>query len=152
MPFKLIVIIFVIIGFAYKLALNIVKYRSANNPTPENLKDVYDSETYEKWKKYSAEHCRLDIISTVVSYAISLTLLATNAYSAFASLFGDSFMLQILAIILIETVLDIVVGTVESYIANMVIEQKYGFNRTKAKTFIFDRIRNVFLHLFYLQD
>ena len=58
---KLLVIAIAVLGFVYKLALSIVKYRSANNPTPENLKDVYDEETYEKWKKYSAEHCRQSV-------------------------------------------------------------------------------------------
>jgi hypothetical protein len=44
------------VTFVYRLVLNIVQYRSANNPTPDNLKDVYDAGTYEKWKKYEAEH------------------------------------------------------------------------------------------------
>ena len=51
---KLIVIIIVALAGLYELALNIVKYRSANNPTPQNVADVYDAETYKTWKKYSA--------------------------------------------------------------------------------------------------
>ena len=145
MYIKLIVIALAVLGFAYKLVLNIVKYRSSGNPTPDNLKDVYDEETYEKWKRYSAEHCRLDIISGCVSIAVTVALLATDAYSAFAALFYPNIYLRVLAIILLELIVDLVVGTVESYIANMVIEQKYGFNRTSIKTFIFDRIRSLLL-------
>lgn len=142
---KIAVIVLAAVGILFKVALGIVKYRSANNPTPENLKDVYDEETYERWKRYSAEHCRLDIISTWISCGITVILLATNAYSAFASLFGGHYLLQILAVVLIEIIVDLVVGTVESYISTMVIEQKYGFNRSSMKTFIFDRARSLIL-------
>lgn len=147
MNLKLIVILVAVLGGLYSLVLNIVKYRSANNPTPDNLKDVYDEETYEKWKKYSAECSRLDIASTLVGIVISVAMLATNVYSAFASLFGDNTYLQIFAVILLELAVGAVVGVVESYISNMVIEQKYGFNRTTVKTFIFDRIRSLIIGL-----
>ena len=142
---KLLIIALAVFGILFKVVLGIVKYRSANNPTPENLKDVYDEETYEKWKRYSAEHCRLDIISTWISCGITVILLATNAYAAFASLFGDHYLLQILAMVLLELIVDFVCGTVESYISTMVIEQKYGFNRSSMKTFIFDRVRALVL-------
>lgn len=143
MTLKLIVIIVALVGGLYSLLLNVVKALSANNPTPENLKDVYDAETYEKWKKYSGEHSRLGIISSIVSCIVTLALLSTNAYAAFASLFDkSSWFWQLFSVILLESVVGAVVGGVESYIANMKIEQKYGFNRSTMATFIKDRIRS----------
>ena len=50
MDFKLIVILLAVLGSLYSLMLNVVRHFSANNPTPENLKDVYDADTYNKWK------------------------------------------------------------------------------------------------------
>ena len=147
MTVKLIVILLALVGGIYSLVLNIVKYRSANNPTPANLADVYDTETYEKWKKYSAEHSRLSIISTVVSCVVTVALLFTNVYSYFASLFPDNFFMQVFSVILLEVVVATLVGVIESYVSNMIIEQKYGFNRTSIKTFIFDRIRSLVLGL-----
>jgi hypothetical protein len=67
MEFKIIVLAIVVFSAVYSILLNVIRYRSAKNPTPESVKDIYDSETYEKWRRYSAEHCRLDIISTAVS-------------------------------------------------------------------------------------
>ena len=135
----------VLIGI-YDLVLNIIRYRSANNPTPENMADVYDAETYVKWKKYSAENSRLAILTGIISCVISVALLATNAYSAFASLFGSHPVAQLFAVILLVTAVDFVVGVVKSYISNMIIEQKYGFNKTTIKTFIGDCIRNLLLN------
>ena len=147
MNFKILFIIFAILGGAYSIVLNIVSYRSCNNPTPESVADVYDAETYAKWKKYSGEHCIVDIMSSTLSCIITVALLATNAYSAFASLFPNNEFMQLLAVILLEIAVGTVLECVFSYIGNMKIEQKYGFNRSSLKTFIFDRIRSVALGL-----
>ena len=143
---KLIFIVLAVLTGIYDLVLNVIRYRSANNPTPENMADVYDAETYVKWKKYSAEQSRLAILTSIISCVIEVALLATNAYSAFASLFGEHPITQLFAIILLVTAVNFVTGVVRSYIMNMVIEQKYGFNKTTIKTFITDCIRDLILN------
>ena len=47
---KLIIMLLATLACVYELLLNIVQYRSANNPTPKNVSDVYDKETYQRWK------------------------------------------------------------------------------------------------------
>ena len=143
MTFKVILIICVLIKCIYSVMLNIVRYRSANNPTPENLADVYDAETYQKWKKYSAEHNRLNIISDVISCIAMLALLVTDAYSAFASIFpeGGGMYAVVILTVAVDTIIDIPI----KYVSTMVIEQKYGFNRSSIKTFVIDCIRSLLL-------
>ena len=145
MTLKLIVILILILGIAYKTVLNIVKYRSANNPIPESVSDVYDSETYLKWKKYSAETCRVSIVFTLISGVITIILLATKAYASFAGLFPGGVFWQLLAVVILEVAIGTVVEIIERYFSVMVVEQKYGFNRTSVKTFIFDRFRSLAL-------
>ena len=142
---KLLILCLLILGAVYRLALEIVRYRSANNPIPENVADIYDSETYAKWRRYSAEHCRLNIVSTVVSFAVSFVLLLTDTYAVVADLFGGGAFLQLLSVVLLETVVDTLVGLCFSYYETMVIEEKYGFNRSSMKTFVTDQIRNLLL-------
>ena len=145
MDLKLLIIIAVLISGIYSVILNIVKFCSANNPTPQSVSDVYDAETYAKWKKYSAEHCRLSLVSTIVSCVVSIILLATNAYFAFSSLFPTNLFVQLISVILLEMLVGTVLGVIEGYISTMIIEQKYGFNRSTMKTFIFDQIRSFIL-------
>lgn len=148
MIIKLTVILIVLLSTAYRIVLGIVQYRSAGNPTPANVSDVYDAQTYATWQKYSREKSRLELIFTGIGAAISLTLLATNAYAAFASLFpADNWFLQPFAVILLDMAINLIPGIVRSYISNMVIEQKYGFNRTTVKTFIIDQFRSNLLEL-----
>ena len=143
---KLVILLLLALGAVYQLALNIVQYRSASNPIPENVADVYDPETYGKWRRYSADNCRLSMVSTLLSFAASLALLCTDAYAAFASVFGGGYFMQLLAVILLETVVSTVVGVGTRYYGTMVIEEKYGFNRSTMKTFVTDRIRDLLLN------
>ena len=144
---KLFVIIAVIISGLYQLVLRILQYRSANNPTPENLADVYDAETYTRWKRYSAEHSGLSILSGIVGCAVSVLMLVTNVYSAFASIFGAGWFWQLFSVILLESVVGTVVGALFSYIGTMKIEEKYGFNRSTMKTFVIDKIRGFIIEM-----
>ena len=142
MIIKIIVMLAVVLSSAYSVVINIVKYRSASNPIPDTVSDVYDSETYLKWKRYSAERCRLDFIFEIISCIATLVLLFFNAYAWFADLMPAS---AFFAVIILETADGMLISTVRDYISTMVIEQKYGFNRSSVKTFIFDCIRNAIL-------
>ena len=142
---KLPVIVLLILGTLYRLVLNIVQYHSAGNPIPENVADIYDAETYAKWRRYSAEHCRLSILSTCLTFLLSLALLCANAYAAFASLFGAGIFLQLLSVVLLDSLAGFVVGVGIGYYETMVIEEKYGFNRSTLKTFVTDQIRDLLI-------
>ena len=144
---KWIIIIVAFVGGLYSFILDVVSHRSANNPTPESVSDVYDEQTYAKWKKYKAEHSRLSLVSGVVTTLISIVMLFTNVYSAFAALFPSGFFWQLFAVILLELSIGTVVGIVRDYISTMIIEEKYGFNRSSMKTFIFDIIRSLLVGL-----
>ena len=147
MNYRLTVIILVLIVGLYQTALNVVRALSAKNKTPENLSDVYDAETYTRWKMYSKETSLLAILSGAVSCGITILLLLTNAYSPFASLFPMGTFMQLFAVILLEIFATSVADIYFSYIATMKIEEKYGFNRSTLKTFIKDKIRGVILEM-----
>ena len=147
MPWKISLIVLLVLVYAYKMLLHIVSYRSANNPTPQNVADVYDAETYKRWKSYSAEKCRLHIISTAISFVVSISLLLTNAYAAFAGLFPAHAVWQMAAVLILETAVGFIADVVIGYVDSMVIEEKYGFNRTTMKTFIIDQLRGLILGL-----
>ena len=147
MNFKLLVLILVVLDGLYQMVLNFVTYRSANNPIPDNLADVYDNEAYTRWRSYSAENCKLDILATLMSFVTSLCLLGFNVYSDFASLFPSGAFMQLLSIVILETVVGTVVNLAFRYVHTFKIEEKYGFNRSTMKTFVFDRIRGLVIEL-----
>jgi len=127
--------------------LDAVRFRSANNETPENLRDVYDKETYEKWKKYSAEKCRLHFVTTFVSLAVTLLLLIFNVHARVAALFGANVYLQGLVVVTFQALVDALCAVGTNYADNFKIEQKYGFNRSTMKTFWVDQVRGLIIEV-----
>ena len=144
---RILITVLVLLGGLYQILLSIVSYRSAKNPTPENLADIYDADTYTRWKNYSAEHSRLEILSAIIGCGINLVLLLSGAYAAFASLFPSGAFMQMFSVILLETIVGTAVGVVFSYVRTMKIEEKYGFNRSTMKTFVIDKIRGLIIEL-----
>ena len=147
MNWKLFVLLLVVLEHGYRLVLNFVQRKSAANPIPANVADVYDAETYTRWRNYHAEHCGHSMISTAVSFAVTLVLLLTDAYAAVANWFAADGFMQLLAVVLTNTIVYAVVNVGLVYYSTMVIEQKYGFNRTTVKTFVIDQIRNLLLEI-----
>lgn len=147
MNWKWLILALVTVQHIYRLVLHVVENRSANRPTPANVSDVYDTQTYEKWKRYSAEKGRLGVISTLISWVMMMVLLCTNAYAAVAELFPAGTFWQLLAVLLLHAVVEAVVNAGLNYVSTMVIEEKYGFNRSTMRTFVTDQIRDLLLEL-----
>ena len=147
MNYKVLFLILFTLTHLYQLVLNVVQHRSANNPTPANVADVYDDATYQKWRAYHGEKSRLDILRTGVSWVLTMALLLSNAYAWAAGLFPAGAFWQMLAVLLFNTLVETVMFLGFSWVDTMVIEQKYGFNRTTKKTFAIDQVRNFLIEL-----
>ena len=149
MNFKGIAIFILALVYLYGMFLRVLKWRSAQNPVPVNVVDVYDRDTYRKWREYHKEKCRLDMIEATVSFAIDLVLLACNVYAAFAGLFPKTDFWQMAAVLLLSAVSSLCLLPV-SYYDTMVIEEKYGFNRSTQKTFWLDQLKGFLIQLLVL--
>ena len=147
MNFKLLALILLTVVYAYKLFTLFLERRSFSNPIPANVSDIYDRETYAKWRAYSAEKSFWQFVSAVASYLLTFVLLLTDAFSRFAGLFGGNIYLSSCAVTLLSLVADTVLSCVFAYVDDMIVEQKYGFNNTKGKTFVADQIKGFVIGL-----
>ncbi|MBE5810573.1 MAG: M48 family metallopeptidase [Clostridiales bacterium] len=147
MNYKALFLLLFTLQHAYQLILNVVQHRSAANPTPQNVADVYDPETYRKWRAYHGEKSKLDILRTAVSWALTMVLLACSFHAAAASLFPQTVFMQLLGVILVQTLVETVVFLGFSWYDTMVIEQKYGFNRSTMRTFVIDQVRGFIIEI-----
>lgn len=147
MDYKVLFLILFTLEHAYQLILNLVQYRSAGNPTPANVADVYDAETYQKWRAYHGEKSRLTIWRTAASWVLTMALLICGFHAAAASIFPANTFMQLLGVILAQTLVETVVFLGFSWYDTMVIEQKYGFNKTAVKTFVIDQVRNFIIEI-----
>ena len=145
MNWKWMILLVLAMGSVYKILLNVVISRSAGNSTPKNVADIYDEQTYQRWKAYTAEKGKLHMLSTILSFLLMLTLLLTDAHAAFAALFPPKMIPQMIAVVLLQTLAETVLDVIFGYVNTMVIEEKYGFNRSTLKTFVIDQIRGLLI-------
>ena len=146
MDYKLLALLILALVYCYQMFLKALAWRSAQNPIPANVADVYDPETYRRWRAYHAEKSRLGLVETTVSFLAQFALLATDAYAAFAGLFPRAAFPQMFAVLLLYTLSDLALLPV-SYYDTMRIEEKYGFNRSSKKTFWLDQLKQLLISL-----
>ncbi len=139
MNFKILGIILYVLSFIYSLFLQAVKYRSKNNPIPENVRDIYDAQSYKKWQDYHRETALADLVSSLVSFAIYLLLFVFDIFPRFDV--GGGPYISAACLLLFILTLDSLVGAVFAYVYSMKIDEKYGFNKMTLKTFVADRIK-----------
>ena len=148
MPYKAVAAAVLCVVYLYSLLLNAVRLRSARNPIPANVADVYDRETYLRWKAYHGEKVRHAALTEAAVFLVDLVLLLTNAYAAFAAsgLFASDAYAQGIAVLVLSAIANLV-NVPFAYHDTMVIEEKYGFNRTGKKTFWGDQIKQFIIGL-----
>ena len=146
MGWKIFVLAALTAAHLYEAFLMYLSRRSGKNPVPENVKDVYDPEGYARWRAYHGEKNRIGGIRSAAAFAAAFLLFLLNAHSAFARIFPGGAFAQTLAVLLLAALSDLVTLPVDWY-DTMVLEEKYGFNRTDRKTFFSDAIKQFLVSL-----
>ena len=141
MSFKVLVLIIISVLYLYDMLLNIIYMRSAGNRIPANVADVYDKDTYQKWRAYHAEKARFSMFSSTAGFVIDLLLYLLNAYAAFAGCFPKTDFMQMFSVVLLSALAALLLLPFSWY-STMVIEEKYGFNKTTAGTFWADQAKS----------
>lgn len=144
MDLKLLAVIMLTLAYVYHLTLSFFQYRAGKNSIPENVKDVYDEEAYRKWRDYHAALSHLDLFSSTLVFVIDLTLILTNCYAAFASLFPKGPYQQMFAVILLIVISGLLTLPFDYY-RTFSIEEKFGFNRSTKATFAVDSVKNLLI-------
>ena len=138
--FKIIAIAVISLYFLFELLLSILRYANRNSGVPSELKDVYDEERYLKWKRYSAEKIKVEIVSNIVNTAIILALIITNVFHLISKHVENEYVSTIL-VLGSFIILDALINLPFHYITDLKIESKYGFNKSSMKTFVSDQMK-----------
>ncbi len=101
MIWKIVVIAAAVLVWVWQLFLARLSMRSKDRPIPENVRDVYDGETYRRRLLYSVEKNRLGMVKATAGFAVDLVLLVFNVYAAFAALFDPDPWPQMFGVILL---------------------------------------------------
>lgn len=148
MNFKVLALIVMGIVFVFDTLIHYLDSKSAERRIPENVADIYDEEEYKRWLAYDKECNKLALYRHLVSSLIAFLLIGLDSYAAIVNLVGaGSLYGAAITVLVADTVISMIWSTLFSYVRNMGIEQKYGFNKMTKKTFVSDLVKETVISL-----
>ena len=144
---------YIIIGmilFEYILSLlvDILNVKSLNPNLPDEFKDVYDQDKYEKSQNYTKSNTKFSFLTSSFSLLISLYFIFGGLYNSidlYVRSYGFSEIVTGLLFFALLFVINDLLNIPFSLYKTFVIEEKYGFNKTTLKTFCSDKFKGYLL-------
>ncbi len=143
-----IIIGIIIINFVIDKVLDALNARHFNDPIPEELNDVYDTEAYKKSQAYKATNYNFGIWSSLFSIVLTLGFLILDGFEYVDNLarsFSEHPIIIALIFFGIIILASDIITTPFAYYKTFVIEEKFGFNKTTKKLFIIDKLKGLLM-------
>lgn len=134
--------------FLYNKILEYLNIRSMKEELPAEVKDIYDEEKYKKSIAYSKTNNKFGLITSTFSFVLSFVLLATGFFGwldGYVANYFDSDIFISLAFFGILFIASDIINLPFQLYDTFVIEEKFGFNKTTPKTFVFDKLKGYVL-------
>ena len=143
-----IIIGILIVNFIVDKVLDTLNAKHFNDPIPEELKDVYELDEYQKSQAYKKENQRFGTIASTISILATLLFFFLDGFKyvdEIARSISDNNIIITLVFFGIIMLASDILSTPFGYYKTFVIEEKFGFNKTTKKLFILDKIKGLMM-------
>ncbi len=145
------IILFFLIGhFVVQLVADTLNLGMLGTELPEEFKDHYDAESYEKSQLYTRARTKFSFVTS--TFDLSLLLLfwwagGFNRLDILTRQWGFGVVGTGLCFMGILLLAKLLLSLPFSIYSTFVLEEKFGFNKTTAKVFVMDQIKGILLGL-----
>ncbi|PSR03580.1 MAG: peptidase M48 [Bacteroidetes bacterium SW_11_45_7] len=142
------IIVFIVFEYVFSRILDYLNHKHWSSEVPEEMKDVYDEEKYRKAQDYEKAKGRIGLISSTVSFILILGLLLFDGFAWLDEWVRQYTEQPIPMALLFFGVIGLVSEIISlpfSIYNTFVIEERFGFNKTDAKTFISDKLKGLLM-------
>ncbi|TDI80898.1 MAG: M48 family peptidase [Bacteroidetes bacterium] len=139
-----IIIGILVVNFVIDKILDLLNARRFQDSVPPELKDVYDNSEYERSQLYKREKYHFGRLTGTISIVATLLFFFFDGFAlvdGIARTYSDNNIIIAIVFFGIIMLASDLLGTPFYYYSTFVIEEKYGFNKTTRKTFIFDKFK-----------
>jgi len=140
----IVIIAIILFNFILERILGILNSSRLDSILPDEVKDVYEPEQYQKSQDYKKTNDRFSIITSSYSLLIILLMLFWGGFSIADNIArgvtGHPVLVALLFFGILMLASDLI-NTPFSVYDTFVIEEKFGFNKTTVKTFILDKLK-----------
>lgn len=143
-----ILVLFICLSFAFDKLLDYLNTTLWSNTLPEELKEVYEQEQYERSQNYERENFYISQFRSVVSFAVIMVLLLFGGFGwldQWVRGITEHPILMALAFFGVISVFSGFMSLPFDIYDTFVVEQKYGFNRQTIKLFFYDILKQSLL-------
>ncbi len=145
----LIVILFILLAkYILDFVVEVMNNQHLQPSLPAEFSGVFDEEKYHRSQQYTEEKSKFGLIQTTFCTAGLIFFILIGGFNFIDQMvrtFGFSPILTGLVYMLVLVVFSGFLDLPFRIYSTFVIEEKYGFNKTKAKTFILDLIKGFLL-------
>ena len=149
-PWLIVLLLVLIVPWLLDLIVEKLNSSYAKSELPEELKDVYDAEKYEKQQNYHKDCTGFGLFSSTFSLIVTLVFIFAGGFLYLDDFLRESITNDILRGLLFIGILSIGGSIIElpfSWYKNFVIEERYGFNKMTLGIFIGDFFKNIILSI-----
>ena len=139
-----IIIGIIVVDFIFEKYLDYLNTTTMSDVLPGEVKGIYDEDKYKKQQAYQKENQRFGLLSSSFSFALTLAMFLFYGFAFVDNLAWELTSSAILAalfffglIMFASSLLSIPFSVYDTF----KIEEKYGFNKTTPKTFVFDIVK-----------
>jgi len=139
-----IIIGILVVNFVIDKILDLLNARRFQDSVPPELKDVYDNSEYERSQLYKREKYHFGRLTGTIFIVATLLFFFFDGFAlvdGIARTYSDNNIIIAIVFFGIIMLASDLLGTPFSYYSTFVIEEKYGFNKTTRKTFVFDKFK-----------
>lgn len=143
-----IIIVFLCVDFVIERLLGWLNMRAMSPVLPSRLKGIYDEKEYERFQCYKRANDRLGLISSAVSFLALLIFFSLGGFGWWNNLvvsYTANPIWQTLWFMLGLSVASGILGLPFDWYATFSIEEKYGFNKTTVKTYLWDMVKGMLI-------
>jgi len=147
---KIFIIIIIILIFDYLLErlLDYLNSTYWSNELPNELEGIYDKDKYKKSQDYQKVNQKFSLITSTLSFLAMLLMILGGGFAMVDEFVRQYTQNPILMALLFFGIIGLSADLLSlpfSIYDTFVIEQKFGFNTTSVKTFIFDKLKGLLL-------
>lgn len=146
----LLILFLLVVEFIFDFWMDRLNFKSYFFPIPDELKDVYDSDTLQKQKMYHMEHLKLSRKQEVLFFFLSFSFIAFKGLGWFDSFLRSYIQNEFIVTLTFFSFFGMIYFLLSlpfSYYETFVIEEKYEFNTSTKKTFWLDLVKSIVLTL-----
>lgn len=139
-----IIIAFIILSFVIDQMLDWLNAKHFDDPIPQELADVYDSETYRKSQDYKKVNAKFSTLTSSFMLVITLLFFALDGFAfvdQIARSISDNEIIVGLIFFGIIMLGSDILTTPFSYYKTFIIEERFGFNKSTPKLFLADKLK-----------